>query len=77
MNRGQVKEKKRDAWTCGCNDEPPKRAKVFARYVDDVIRTVKMEYIDLLMTIANKLHKNLQFTIEKEVEQSIPFWICE
>ena len=73
MNRGQVKEKERDAWTCGCNDEPPKRAKVFARYVDDVIRTVKMEYIDLLMTIANKLHKNLQFTIEKEVEQSIPF----
>ena len=24
MNRGQVKEKEREAWTCGCNDEPQK-----------------------------------------------------
>ena len=38
--------------------------KVFTSCVDDVIKTVKIENIDLLITIADKLHKSLQLTIK-------------
>ena len=38
--------------------------KVFLRYVDDIVRTVKGDP-GLVLEAANKLHPNLQFTIKK------------
>ena len=38
--------------------------KVFLRYVDDIVRTVKGDP-GVLLEAANKLHPNLQFTIEE------------
>ena len=37
--------------------------KVFLRYVDDIVRTVKGDP-GVVLEAANKLHPNLQFTIE-------------
>ena len=38
--------------------------KVFLRYVDDILRTVKFDP-EVVLEAANKLHPNLQFTIEE------------
>ena len=38
--------------------------KVFLRYVDDIVRTVKGDP-GVVLGVANKLHPNLQFTIEE------------
>ena len=38
--------------------------KVFLRYVDDIVRTVKGD-LGVVFEAANKLHPNLQFTVEE------------
>ena len=38
--------------------------KVFLRHVDDIVRTVKSDH-GVVLEAANKLHPNLQFTIEE------------
>ena len=45
--------------------------KVFLRYVDDIVRTVKGDP-GVVLEAAKKLHPNLQFTIEEL--DSWPFW---
>ena len=47
--------------------------KVFARYVDDIIRSIKTREIDQLLAKFNQLRPNLRFTIERCVEKKIPF----
>ena len=49
------------------------KAKVFGRYVDDIIRTAKVADIDDIMSHANNLHPCLKFTSEREVDNKIPF----
>ena len=47
--------------------------KLFLRYVDDIVRTVRGEP-SCLLDAANSLHPNLQFTLEKtNSEGSLPF----
>ena len=47
--------------------------KVFLRYVDDIVRTVKGD-ARLVLEAANKLHPNLQFTIEElDSNSNLPF----
>ena len=66
-------------WFCGCSrpsssaraTTPP--AKVFGRYMDDIIRTAKREEIRDILAVANSLHPCLEFTIEEETEEKIPF----
>ena len=48
-------------------------AKLFERYMDDIIRTIKAEDIDKKLTEINNLHPNLKFTIEREKDGKIPF----
>ena len=60
-------------WFCGCTTEIPKRAKIFARYVDDIIRMVKKAVVDTLLKMANSLHRNLEFTIKLESEGALSF----
>ena len=48
-------------------------AQVFDRYVDDIVRTVKGDP-QLLLQQANKLHPNLQFTLETmDATMGLPF----
>ena len=60
-------------WFCGCTTEIPKRAKIFARYVDDIMRMVKKAVVDTLLKMANSLHRNLEFTIKLESEGALSF----
>ena len=47
--------------------------KFFLRYVNDIVRTVRVDTKELL-DAANKLHPNLQFTLEKtDDKNSLPF----
>ena len=62
-----------DFWLCGCSKEASKQAKIFYRYVDDILRTVKITDVKRLLGMANALHRNLEFTIEEEKEGSTPF----
>ena len=49
--------------------------KVFLRYVDDIVRTVKGD-LDVVLEAAVKLHPNLQFTLEEPMVMVVlPFWI--
>ena len=60
-------------WFCGCTTEIPKRAEIFARYVDDIIRTVKKADVDTLLEMANSLQRNLEFTMVLESEGALSF----
>ena len=48
-------------------------AKIFERYVDDILRTIKAEMIETKLHAINGLHPNLKFTIEVEQEGRLPF----
>ena len=51
------------------------QVKLFLRYVDDIVRTVRGEP-SCLLDAANSLHPNLQFTLEKTNSEGIlPSWI--
>ena len=52
--------------------EAPKQEQIYYRYVDDILRTVKVTDVRRLLDMANALHRNLEFTIEEE-ESSFPF----
>ena len=70
--------RKKAIWECGCNRIPhatqTEEAKFFKRYVDDIIRSAKSDEIDRILEMANNLHPNLEFTIEKLNEANeIPF----
>ena len=78
----EMKRRKSDSsvWYCGCNsaqpDLPPvneSKAKVFGRYVDDILRSAKINEIEQILTNSNSLHKNLEFTIEKLDNNRMPF----
>ena len=62
-----------DFGLCGCSTEPPKQAKIFYRYVNDILRMVKVTDVERLLDMADALHRNLEFTIEEQKENSIPF----
>ena len=66
-------------WNCSyCESEKDTdsqvaMAQVFDRYVDDIVRTVKGDP-QLLLQQANKLHTNLQFTLETmDATKGLPF----
>ena len=75
----EVRKMKKSDWHCGCTptdtqpDEQHENAKVFDRYVDDIIRTAKYKDIQNILIKSNSLHKNLEFTIERLENGSIPF----
>ena len=48
-------------------------AKLFERYMDNIMRTIKAEDIDEKLTEINNLHPNLKFTIELEKDEKLPF----
>ena len=48
-------------------------AKIFERYMDDILRTTKAEMIETKLHAINALHPNLKFTIEVEQEGRLLF----
>ena len=48
-------------------------AKLFTRYMDDILREIRRPEIDNKLADINNLHPNLSFTIEKENEGTLPF----
>ena len=68
-----LKRTRTTSWTCGCESDQPSTAKIAVRYVDDVIRSAKTQEIDEILDKSNKLHANLEFTVEKLENDSIPF----
>ncbi len=48
-------------------------AKIFSRYMDDIIRDIKKSNVEEKLVEINSLHSNLKFTCEREVDGDIPF----
>ena len=48
-------------------------SRLYARYMDDIIRIIKQREIDQKLVEINNLHPSLKFTIEREENGSIPF----
>ena len=70
----EIKRMVEGDWNCSCRVArgvitqpiPEKWARLFASYVDDIIRTVKIADVDDMMEHANRLHPNLEFTMEMQ-----------
>ena len=48
-------------------------AKLFERYIDDTLRTIKESLIENKLSEINSLHPNLKFTLEVEQNCKLPF----
>ena len=46
---------------------------IFARYVDDIIRSVRRDEIEKTFKTPNSLHPNLEFTVEHETNTEVFF----
>ena len=70
----QLKGMDDNYWNCGCGAVSSRpKAKIFGRYVDDILRSVKVAEIDRLLSYVNTLHPNLAFTIELQLNGTLPF----
>ena len=69
----ELRRMRTTSWTCGCEVEQLVEAKLTGRYVDDVIRSAKTQDVDQILEKSNKLHTNLEFTVERLDNGSIPF----
>ena len=48
-------------------------AKLFGRYIDDLIRSIAEEQVELKLAQLNSIHPNLKFTVEYEKDGQIPY----
>ena len=67
-----------DQWICTqCQEEKVaairEKAKIFGRYVDDILRSAQSDSIDSILDRVNTLHHNLEFTIERLRDNGILF----
>ena len=61
------------SWWCGCTVDESRKARMFSRYMDDILRSAKPENITGILERVNKLHQNIEFTIERQENGSLPF----
>ncbi|XP_055590309.1 uncharacterized protein LOC129742433 [Uranotaenia lowii] len=47
--------------------------RVWWRYVDDILASVKERYLTQTLELLNSKHRSIKFTVEKEVEGKLPF----
>ena len=69
----EIKAMERSNWHCGCAQKETPRTKLFGRYMDDILRSAKSNDIDKILERVNKLHPNLEFTIESQQSGCLPF----
>ena len=48
-------------------------SKLYFRYVDDIIRTIRKGGKNYLLDFVNTMHENLKFTVEEPVNNKIAF----
>ena len=67
-------------WHCGCQRQTSagrmavlSPTRMFGMYVDDILRTARPHALDEILDTANSLHPSLNFTIEQEVDDQLPF----
>ena len=48
-------------------------SKLYARYMDDILREIKFSQIDIKLEEINQYYQKLHFTIEREKENQIAF----
>lgn len=51
----------------------PYKMPFIKKYVDDIICAIPMDAIDLTLNIFNSQHQKIQFTIERETNNAVPF----
>lgn len=62
-----------NGWLSKYDPQIRANAKLFSRYMDDVIRSIKSSDIAGVLGMINGLHPSLKFTIERENEGRLPF----
>ena len=48
-------------------------AKIYMRYMDDILREIKCSRVEQKLEGINNIHKNLEFTLETEVDHNLSF----
>eukprot|EP00111_Clytia_hemisphaerica_P015622 TCONS_00046106-protein len=62
-----------NAWLSQYDDQIRGDAKIYNRYMDDILREIKKENIQSKLVEINGIKNELKFTLEEEKECSIPF----
>ena len=62
-----------NGWMSQFDNTIMEESRLYARYMDDIIRIIKQREIDQKLVEINNLHPSLKFTIEREENGSIPF----
>ena len=62
-----------NGWMSKFDDQIKGDAKLFARYMDDILRNIKRSYIEQKLNELNNIHPALKFTIEREINGMIAF----
>ena len=62
-----------NTWLANMEDVMRGDAKLFGRYMDDVIRSISGEHVESKLTELNNIHPNLKFTVEYERDGQIPY----
>ena len=62
-----------NGWMSTFDAEIKEEAKIYSRYMDDILRDIKKNKINETLTKINELDDNLKFTLEREKDASIPF----
>ena len=62
-----------NGWLSQFDDQIKGNSSLYFRYMDDVICISKIDNIDMKLDEINTLHPSLQFTVEKEVNNCLPF----
>ena len=52
---------------------PPQAIRVYTRYVDDIFSILRKLFLQQLLAALNAYHPRLQFTVEHEVDNRLPF----
>ena len=62
-----------NGWLSQFDDQIKGNSSLYFRYMDDVICISKIDNIDMKLDEINTLHPSLKFTVEKEVNNCLPF----
>ena len=57
-------------------ESPPCQPLFWKRYVDDCITALPADQIPAFTQHLNSINPNIQFTVELEVNRTLPFWTC-
>ena len=62
-----------NGWLSKFDNEIKGNAKLYTRYMDDILREIEASEIERKLQEINNLHSSLSFTIERENDSSLPF----